>query len=141
MSHSLIPIFPDPPPPAAPSDPQLRMSALPDPDLECLDEEEAEIFSELTANPFAKMRMLVEEKFRQLSADLGSQVDCLSDGVHKLEQRVATAGRQADLVLGLAQVRLKEREERDRAAARTGKTPVMEVLRSLGRILPHEGGS
>ena len=83
----------------------------------------------------------MEEKFRQLFSDLGSQVDCLSDGVHKLEQRVATAGRQADLVLGLAQVRLKEREERDRAAARTGKTPVMEILRSLGRILPHEGGS
>lgn len=54
--------------------------------------------------------------------------------------RVMTAGKQADKVLALSSERLKEREEREKAAAGTKELPVMEVLRSLGRILPENGG-
>jgi kinetochore protein Mis13/DSN1 len=66
-------------------------------------------------------------------------VDHLADSMHKLAQRVATAGREADVVLSRAAQRLKEREEREKQAVGTKEVPVMEVLRSLGRILP-EGG-
>ena len=43
-------------------------------------------------------------------------------------------------MLGLGAVRLREREERERTAAGTREVPVMEVIRSLGRILPEGDG-
>ena len=57
-----------------------------------------------------------------------------------MDERVRTAGKEADKVLGLSAIRLKEREEKDKRAAGTKDMPVMEVLRSLGRILPEGGG-
>lgn len=78
-------------------------------------------------------------KLGGMQAGLEFKVDHLADGVHKLDQRVVTAGRQADRVLELASERLKEREQREKKAAGTGGMPVVEVLRSLGRLLP-EGG-
>lgn len=74
-----------------------------------------------------------------MQQSLEFKVDHLADSVHKLDQRVVTAGRQADRTLALAADRLKEREEREKKAAGTRDMPVVEVLRSLGRILP-EGG-
>jgi kinetochore protein Mis13/DSN1 len=64
----------------------------------------------------------------------------LADSVHKLEQRVKVAGQEADRVLSLSAVRLREREERERKSAGTKDMPIMEVLRSLSSILPEGGG-
>jgi kinetochore protein Mis13/DSN1 len=76
-----------------------------------------------------------------LQGSLEFKVDHLADGVHKVEQRVNTASREADRLLALSAARLKEREEREKKSAGTKDMPVMEVLRSLGRILPEgEGG-
>ncbi len=82
----------------------------------------------------------MQSRLRALQSSLELRVDRLADGVHKVERRMAAAGRQADQVLALSAARLREREERERAAAGTRDMPVMEVLRSLGRILPEEGG-
>lgn len=62
------------------------------------------------------------------------------DSIHKMDLRAVTAGKQADKVLALSSERLKEREVKEREAAGTKEMPVMEVLRSLGRILPENGG-
>jgi kinetochore protein Mis13/DSN1 len=75
-----------------------------------------------------------------LQADLEFKVDHLADSVHKLDQRVVTAGREADQVLAVSAVRLKGRDEREKAAVGTREMPTMEVLRSLGRILPEGAG-
>ena len=50
------------------------------------------------------------------------------------------AGDEADAVLKLSSVRLRERDERERADAGTRDMPIMEVLRSLGSMLPDGGG-
>lgn len=89
--------------------------------------------------PFADMRAKTEERIRKIQASLEFEVDQLADNVHKLEQRVLVAGRQADQVLRLSAARLKEREQREKKSAGTRDMPLMEVLRSLSNILP-EGG-
>ena len=81
----------------------------------------------------------VRTRLRDLRAALEFAVDRLADSVHKLDVRVATAGREADAVLALGAARLRERELRERRAVGTAELPTLEVLRSLGRILP-EGG-
>ena len=81
-----------------------------------------------------------QAQLRALQGSLEFRVDRLADGVHKAERRAAAAGRQADLVLALGAARLRERERREKTAAGTRDMPVMEVLRSLGRILPEGGG-
>ena len=69
-------------------------------------------------------------------------MDALADRVHKLDQRVVTASRQADRVLNLSSTRLKAREEKEKLGTGTKAMPTMEVLRSLSRILPEgETGS
>lgn len=82
----------------------------------------------------------VRSRLQILQQSLEFKIDHLADSVHKVEQRVLTAGRQADKVLALSAVRLRERAERERESAGTREMPVMEVLRSLGRILPEGGG-
>lgn len=77
-----------------------------------------------------------QSRLQAFQSSLEFKVDHLADSVHKVEQRMAAAGRQADQVLGLSATRLKEREEKEKASAGTRDMPVMEVLRSLGRILP-----
>jgi kinetochore protein Mis13/DSN1 len=67
-------------------------------------------------------------------------MDQLADNVHKLEQRVSVAGDEATAVLKLSAARLREREQREKASAGTKDMPIMEVLRSLGNILPESGG-
>jgi kinetochore protein Mis13/DSN1 len=123
--------------PDAPHDP----TQIPRPDESLLDAEEAKILLSLTdlSLSFSGLRKQTVSKLRDMQQSLEFKVDHLADSVHKLDQRVVTAGRQADRTLALAADRLKEREEREKKAAGTRDMPVVEVLRSLGRILP-EGG-
>ncbi|KAB5572647.1 Mis12-Mtw1 protein family-domain-containing protein [Coniochaeta sp. 2T2.1] len=111
------------------------------PDPLLLDPEEAAILSSLSdpSVSFSSFRKQTVSKIKEMQSSLEFKVDHLADNVHKLDQRVITAGRQADRVLALASDRLKEREEREKKAAGTSQMPVVEVLRSLSRILP-EGG-
>ncbi|WQF88704.1 Putative kinetochore-associated protein Dsn1/Mis13 [Colletotrichum destructivum] len=110
-------------------------------DASVLESNEAEMLSWLT-NPtssFENVRGKTLTRLQNTQSTLEFKVDQLADGIHKLSQRVDTAGREADKVLSLSAARLKERETREKANAGTKEMPVMEVLRSLGRILP-EGG-
>ncbi|KAK4236684.1 Mis12-Mtw1 protein family-domain-containing protein [Achaetomium macrosporum] len=128
---TLEPLYPDP------SDP--RKAPLPDPAL--LDESEAKILSALT-NPdtaFSSFKRQVRSRLQNVQSALEFKVDQLADSVHKLDMRVVTAGREADAVLRLSAARLREREEREKEKVGTKEVPVMEVLRSLGRILPGGG--
>ncbi|KAK1836265.1 Mis12-Mtw1 protein family-domain-containing protein [Podospora conica] len=125
------PLYPD-------DDP--RKAPLPDESL--LDPEEAKILTALT-NPetaFSSFKRQTRSRLQNLQADLEFKVDYLADSVHKLDQRVATAAREADEVLALSASRLKLRDEREKAAVGTKEMPTMEVLRSLGRILPEGAG-
>jgi len=134
--------IPDVPPlqlslPDAPHDP----TQIPRPDESLLDAEEAKILRTLTdpSFSFSGLRRQTVSQLKEMQSSLEFKVDHLADSVHKLDQRVATAVRQADRVLALAADRLREREEREKKAAGTKDMPVVEVLRSLSRILP-EGG-
>jgi kinetochore protein Mis13/DSN1 len=111
---------------------------LPLPDESVLDLTEARMLQSLTSKAcsFQALKAQTETRLKSLQESLEFRVDMLFDGVHKLEQRVATAGREADRVLALSASRLKERDEREKLAAGTGELPVMEVVRSLGRVLP-----
>ncbi|OHE91561.1 hypothetical protein CORC01_13158 [Colletotrichum orchidophilum] len=110
-------------------------------DASILEPNEAEMLSWLTdpASSFENVRAKTLARLQDTQSTLEFKVDQLADGIHKLSQRVDTAGREADKVLSLSAARLKEREVREKANAGTKEMPVMEVLRSLGRILP-EGG-
>ncbi|KAK1715856.1 Mis12-Mtw1 protein family-domain-containing protein [Colletotrichum lupini] len=110
-------------------------------DASILEPNEAEMLSWLTdpASSFENVRAKTLARLQNTQSTLEFKVDQLADGIHKLSQRVDTAGREADKVLSLSAARLKEREVREKANAGTKEMPVMEVLRSLGRILP-EGG-
>jgi kinetochore protein Mis13/DSN1 len=112
------------------------------PDASLLDPEEAQMLATITdtASSFANLRIQTQARIQALQQSLEFRVDHLADSVHKVEQRVNTAGREADRVLALSAARLKGREEREKKSAGTKDMPVMEVLRSLGRILP-EGES
>ncbi|KAL1892957.1 hypothetical protein Cpir12675_004325 [Ceratocystis pirilliformis] len=85
------------------------------------------------------IRQKTLDRLRNIQSTLEIKVDLLADGAHKLEQRVTTAGREADRVLSLSSNRLKDREKREKALTGTKDMPVMEVLRSLGQILPQNG--
>ncbi|KAI1380593.1 Mis12-Mtw1 protein family-domain-containing protein [Hypoxylon crocopeplum] len=123
-------------PPLFPSD----TNSLPLPDTSLLDKEEAQILASLN-DPSTSIRpQKLQSQLRALQGSLEYTIDHLADNVLKLEHHVAAAGEQADRVLALSAARLKEREEKERASAGTKDMPVMEVLRSLGRILPPEGG-
>jgi kinetochore protein Mis13/DSN1 len=131
------------PPPALPplfSDQDIKETNLSDPSL--FDPDEARMLGALTdpTSSFESQRSRIESRLRALQSSLEYKIDILADSVHKLSQRTDTANREADKVLALSTARLKEREAREKAASGTKETPVMEVLRSLGRILPEEGG-
>lgn len=113
---------------------------LPDPSLLEMDESK---MLEVLVTPTSSLSLSTSQlrsRLQILQQSLEFKIDHLVDSVHKVEQRVVTAGRQADKVLGLSAARLKERADRERASAGTREMPVMEVLRSLGRILPEGGG-
>ncbi|RYP71107.1 hypothetical protein DL771_005041 [Monosporascus sp. 5C6A] len=147
LPPELPPLFPPPPPaPSATSETssstQQQQQRLPIPDASLLDPDEAEMLSSLTESTGALslLERRTRDRVRALRAQLEFRVDRLADGVHKAERRVAAAGRQADQVLALSAARLRTREQKEKEAAGTAHMPVMEVLRSLGRILPEGGG-
>ncbi|KAK2480349.1 hypothetical protein H9L39_07917 [Fusarium oxysporum f. sp. albedinis] len=112
------------------------------PDFDLLDPYEGKIrgfLADETAS-FDAVRSQTESKLLTVQSSLEFQVDQLADNVHKLEQRVQVAGREADKVLSVSALRLRHREEREKASAGTRDMPVIEVLRSLGNILPEGGG-
>ncbi|KAI8957766.1 Mis12-Mtw1 protein family-domain-containing protein [Daldinia sp. FL1419] len=131
-----------PPPELPPLFPPLDSDSqsLPLPDASLLDSEEAQILASLTDPSTAVKPQKIQSRLQALQTSLDFRIDHLSDNVQKLELRVKTGGLQADRVLALSAARLKEREEKERVSAGTKDMPVMEVLRSLGRILPPESG-
>ncbi|KAF7540389.1 hypothetical protein G7Z17_g12213 [Cylindrodendrum hubeiense] len=112
------------------------------PDFDLLDPEEGKIRGYLAdeAVSFETIRSQTESRLRTIQSALEFQVDQLSDNVHKLEQRVLVAGKEAEKVLSISALRLRQRDEREKARAGTKEMPVLEVLRSLGNILPEGGG-
>ncbi|TGJ84025.1 hypothetical protein E0Z10_g4712, partial [Xylaria hypoxylon] len=113
------------------------------PDASLLDPDEARILASLTGPSAATIQSLIpttQIRLRDLQKSVEFKIDRLADNVHKVEQRMVTAGRQADKVLGLTATRLKEREEREKTRAGTKDMPIMEVLRGLSKILPEGGG-
>ncbi|KAF2971266.1 hypothetical protein GQX73_g2301 [Xylaria multiplex] len=113
------------------------------PDVSLLDPEEAQILASLAGPSTATIQSSLpttQNRLRDLQKSLEFKIDRLADSVHKVEQRMVTAGRQADKVLGLTATRLKEREEREKTRAGTKDMPIMEVLRGLSKILPEGGG-
>ncbi|RYP49241.1 hypothetical protein DL768_005015 [Monosporascus sp. mg162] len=145
LPPELPPLFPSPPPPpsaTSETSSSTQQQRLPIPDASLLDPDEAEMLSSLTESTGALslLERRTRDRVRVLRAQLEFRVDRLADGVHKAERRVAAAGRQADQVLALSAARLRTREQKEKEAAGTAHMPVMEVLRSLGRILPEGGG-
>ncbi|KAF6528288.1 hypothetical protein HZS61_008590 [Fusarium oxysporum f. sp. conglutinans] len=112
------------------------------PDFDLLDPYEGKIRGFLAdeTSSFDAVRSRTESKLLTVQSSLEFQVDQLADNVHKLEQRVQVAGREADKVLSVSALRLRHREEREKASAGTRDMPAIEVLRSLGNILPEGGG-
>ncbi|KAK0635599.1 Mis12-Mtw1 protein family-domain-containing protein [Bombardia bombarda] len=122
--------------------PEEDITKAPLPDESLLEADEVEMLSSLT-NPesaFGTLRRQTKSRLQKIQSALEFKIDHLADSVHKLDQRAVTAAREADRVLSLSAARLKIRDERDRSAAGTRELPTMEVLRSLGRILPDGGG-
>lgn len=112
------------------------------PDFDLLDPEEGRIrgfLADETAS-FSVIRANTESRLRRIQSSLEFQIDHLADSVHKLEQGVLVAGKDADKVLSLSALRLREREARERKSAGTDQMPMMEILRSLSNILPEGGG-
>lgn len=92
------------------------------------------------SSSFANLKTTTRSRLHAVQCGVEFKVDHLADSVHKMDLRVVTAGRQADRVLALGSGRLREREEKEREAVGTKEMPTMEVLRSLSRILPENGG-
>ncbi|QYT05532.1 hypothetical protein H0G86_012426 [Trichoderma simmonsii] len=131
---------PEQPPLFTPKEKEAETITLPDFDL--LDPDEGKIRGFLVdeTNSFASIRSQTQARLRNIQSSLEFEVDQLADNVHKLEQRVKVAGTEADRVLSLSAVRLREREEKERERVGTKELPIMEVLRSLSLILPEGGG-
>ncbi|KAL6907099.1 Mis12-Mtw1 protein family domain-containing protein [Trichoderma evansii] len=131
---------PEQPPLFTPKEKEAETITLPDFDL--LDPDEGQIRGFLVdeTNTFASIRSQTQARLRHIQSSLEFEVDQLTDSVHKLEQRVKVAGKEADRVLNLSSARLREREEKERKNAGTKEMPIMLVLRSLSSILPEGGG-
>ncbi|KAH0522511.1 hypothetical protein TsFJ059_006343 [Trichoderma semiorbis] len=131
---------PEQPPLFTPKEKEAETITLPDFDL--LDPDEGKIRGFLVdeTNSFASIRSQTQARLRNIQSSLEFEVDQLADNVHKLEQRVKVAGTEADRILSLSAVRLREREEKERKRVGTKELPIMEVLRSLSLILPEGGG-
>ncbi|KAM6513379.1 hypothetical protein FALCPG4_015804 [Fusarium falciforme] len=112
------------------------------PDFDFLDPDEGKIRGLLAdeAASFNAVRTKTESRLGTIQSLLEFQIDQLADAVHKLEQRVLLAGKEADKVLSISALHLRQREEKEKAGAGTSDMPVMEVLRGLGSILPKGGG-
>ncbi|KAL1875376.1 hypothetical protein Daus18300_003115 [Diaporthe australafricana] len=126
--------------PLYPEDGDPKKAPLPETAL--LDAEEAKMLESLmdSSSSFAHLKSTTRTRLQTVQSQVEFKVDHLADSVHKMDLRVVTAGRQADKVLASSSERLKEREEKERQAVGTKALPTMEVLRSLSRILPENGG-
>ncbi|KAF4439821.1 hypothetical protein F53441_12444 [Fusarium austroafricanum] len=131
-----------PPPEQPPLFSESEIGPIVLPDFDLLDPDEGKIRGILADEKasFDAVRSQTESRLRIIQSSLEFQVDQLADNVHKLEQRVLVAGKEADKVLSVSALRLRQREEREKASAGTRDMPVIEVLRSLGNILPEGGG-
>lgn len=133
-----------PPPVQVPlfSEQELESGVITLPDFNLLDADDGKIRGFLADDGASldALRVKTEKRLCGVRAALEFEIDQFADNVHKLEQRVLVADEEADTVLGLSALRLKERENRERADAGTKNMPIMEVLRSLGSILPDSGG-
>ncbi|KAG6010478.1 hypothetical protein E4U21_006480 [Claviceps maximensis] len=120
------------------SSPSSQADLISLPDFSLLEPDEVKTGKYLADElvPFSTLLSETETRIRTIQASLEFEIDQLADNVHKLEQRVLVAGKQADVVLGLAARRLKDREVRERERAGTGEMPLMEILRGLSGILP-----
>ncbi|PCD22264.1 hypothetical protein AU210_016054 [Fusarium oxysporum f. sp. radicis-cucumerinum] len=112
------------------------------PDFGLLDPDEGKIRGFLAdgTTSFDAVRSETESRLRTIQSSLEFQVDQLPGNAHKLEQRVLVAGKEANKVLSVSALRLRQREEWEKASAGTRDMPVIEVLRGLGSILPEGGG-
>ncbi|KAH6631054.1 Mis12-Mtw1 protein family-domain-containing protein [Chaetomium sp. MPI-SDFR-AT-0129] len=151
---TIPPLYPDPspqqqPPPTSSANStspkqqkqQPPLHTLP-PDPTLLSPPESTILSSLTQPPtsFSHFKRQARSRLQNAQAALELAVDRLADGVHKLDARVDIAEKEAEVVLAVGAGRLRAREERERReVGGVGRGGVLEVLRSLGRILP-EGG-
>ncbi|RFN43382.1 kinetochore protein mis13, partial [Fusarium flagelliforme] len=122
------------------SDGETRRIFLPDFDLLGPNEGKIRGFLAHETASFDAVQSETESRLRTIQSSLEFQVDQFADNVHKLEQRVLVAGKEAHKVLSVSALRLRRREEREKASAGTRDMPVIEVLRSLGNILPEIGG-
>ncbi|CAH0016049.1 unnamed protein product [Clonostachys rhizophaga] len=129
-----------PEPPQLYSEEEISQITLPDFDL--LDEDDGKIRGYLAdqSNSFVALHAKTQTRLQTIRSSLEFEIDQLADNIHKLDQRVTVAGKEAEQILSLSAVRLREREERERRQAGTKDMPIMEVLRSLGSILPEGGG-
>ncbi|EXK75953.1 hypothetical protein FOQG_19282 [Fusarium oxysporum f. sp. raphani 54005] len=112
------------------------------PDFDLLDPDEGKIrafLADETAS-FDTIRSQTGSRLRTIQSSLEFQVDQLTYNIHRLEQRILVAGKEANNVLSVSALRLRQREEREKASAGTRDMPVIEVLRSLGNIRPEGGG-
>ena len=124
------------------SDAELEADEIELPEFDLLDEDDGKIRSHLNepAASFESTRSNTGKRLQAVQSSLEYEIDQLADNVHKLEQRVSVAGEEADKILRLSATRLREREAHERTGAGTKDMPIMEVLRSLGNILPEGGG-
>ena len=131
-----------PPPDVPPLFPEGENGPVALPDFDFLDPDEGKIRGLLAdeAASFNAVRTKTESRLGTIQSLLEFQIDQLADAVHKLEQRVLLAGKEADKVLSISALHLRQREEKEKAGAGTSDMPVMEVLRGLGSILPKGGG-
>lgn len=67
-------------------------------------------------------------------------MDQLANNHYKLEQQVLVVGKEADRVLSVSALQLRQREKREKASVGTRDMPVIEVLRNLGNISIERGG-
>ncbi|GKU16308.1 unnamed protein product, partial [Fusarium langsethiae] len=112
------------------------------PDFDLLDPDQDKIRESLAdeTSSFNAVRSQTESRLRAVQSKLEFQVDQFADNVHKLEQRVLFASKEADRVLSVSAIRLRQREEQEKASVGTRDMPAIEVLRSLGNILPEGSG-
>lgn len=133
-----------PPPEPAPlfTDHEQKTGSISLPDFDLLDAGDGRIrgFLSNESTSLNVLRTQTEKRLQGIRSTLEFEMDQFADNVHKLEQRVLVADEEADKVLSLSALRLKEREARERTDAGTKYMPIMEVLRSLGSILPESGG-
>lgn len=80
------------------------------PDFDFLDPDEGKIRGLLTdeAASFNAVRTKTESRLGTIQSLLEFQIDQLADAVHKLEQRVFLAGKEADKVLSISALRLRK---------------------------------